>query len=92
MKTEQAKFNKINEELLTFRPKKMSFDKYKSEQKRQNKMIRLRKKGFLAWASNGVPKLDQHGKQIKDENTNLPSWELRPMGVCRGYRKFLKLI
>jgi len=82
----------IGENLLTFRPEKMDFQDYKLLQKNQNNKIRLRKQGFLIWASNGIPRLDEHGKQIKDKNTNFPSWELRPMGTCIGERKFLNLI
>ena len=48
------KVRKIKEDLITARPKGMSYEEYRVERKRQEKMLKDRlRRGFMVWPSNG---------------------------------------
>lgn len=52
------KVRKIKEDLITARPKGMSYEEYRVERKRQEKMLKDRlRRGFMVWPSAGIPGL-----------------------------------
>lgn len=81
-------------ELLTARPENMDFETYKRDLKNQNKRMRKRRNGFTVWYSNGVPELDNKGKQvfIDIEGVKIPSWITRPMKSFTGDTKQLPVL
>lgn len=46
-------------EILTARPKKMSYEEYRAERTRQNKRLKARLKGFLVYKSSEIVKVDK---------------------------------
>lgn len=64
------KVRKLREDLITARPKGMSYEKYRVERKNQERMLKNRLRyGYMVWPSAGIPGLkNRFGDVIPVQN------------------------